>query len=123
MKRLWVEFSTFHVHTECICNCICGTRESMFKVELDRRLIHRRFIQLLMGLNEVYIVVRGNIIVTNLLPYLAQTFSLLVEDKKKIEIKQSSQSVKESASLNASISGKKVIEFFCLQLFRWCKHL
>lgn len=69
MKRLWEELSKLHVKTQCNCNCTCGAKDSMFKVEQDRRLI-----QFLMGLNEVYTVVRGNILMMNPLPSLAQTF-------------------------------------------------
>ncbi|KAH0633621.1 hypothetical protein KY284_036407 [Solanum tuberosum] len=47
MKRLWEELSTLHVKTQCNCNCTCGAKDSMFKVEQDRRLI-----QFLMGLNK-----------------------------------------------------------------------
>jgi len=46
----------------------------------------------------------------NPLPYLAQTFSLLVQDEKQREIKPSAQMFMESASLNASSSGKKSME-------------
>ena len=56
MKKLWEELSTLHIKTQCNCNCTCGAKDNMFKVEQDRRLI-----QFLMGLNEVYTVVRGNI--------------------------------------------------------------
>ncbi|XP_075106863.1 uncharacterized protein LOC107828156 [Nicotiana tabacum] len=41
--------------TGCKCNCTCGAKANMQKVEQDRRLI-----QFLMELNEVYTVVRGN---------------------------------------------------------------
>ncbi|XP_049391605.1 uncharacterized protein LOC125856060 [Solanum stenotomum] len=105
MKRLWEELSTLHVKTQCSCNCIYGATKSMFKVKQDRRLM-----QFLMGLNEVYTVVRGNILMMNPLPSLAQTFSLLVHDEKQREIKPSRQSFMESASLNARSSGKKVME-------------
>ena len=49
----------------------------MFKVDQDRKLI-----QFFMGLNEVYTVIRGNILMMNPLPSLAQTFSLLVQDEQ-----------------------------------------
>uniref|UniRef100_M1BRA2 Uncharacterized protein n=1 Tax=Solanum tuberosum TaxID=4113 RepID=M1BRA2_SOLTU len=77
MKRLWEELNTLHVKTQCNCNCICGAKDNMFKVEQDKRLI-----QFLMGLNEVYTVVRGNNLMMNPLPSLAQTFSLLIQDEK-----------------------------------------
>ncbi|XP_049391483.1 uncharacterized protein LOC125855849 [Solanum stenotomum] len=77
MKRLWEELSTLHVKTQCKCNCSCGANESVFRAEQERRLI-----QFFIGLNETYTAVRGNILMMNLLPSLAQTFSLLVRDEK-----------------------------------------
>ena len=70
MKRLWEELNTLHAKTQCNCNCTCGAKDNMFKVDQDRKLI-----QFLMGLNEVYTVIRGNILMLNPLPSLAQTFS------------------------------------------------
>ncbi|KAL3345208.1 hypothetical protein AABB24_024247 [Solanum stoloniferum] len=63
-----------------------------------------------MGLNEVYTVVRGNILMMNPLPSLAQTFSLLVQDEKQRKIKPSAQMFMKSASLNVNSSGKKSME-------------
>ena len=105
MKKLWEELSTLHIKVQCSCNCTCGAKDNMYKVEQDRRLI-----QFLMGLNEVYTVVQGNILMMNPLPSLAQTFSLLIQDEKRREIKPSAQMFIESTSLNASSSGKKVME-------------
>ncbi|XP_015064933.1 uncharacterized protein LOC107010209 [Solanum pennellii] len=105
MKKLWEELSTLHIKVQYNCNCICGAKDNMYKVEQDRRLI-----QFLMGLNEVYTVVRGNILMMNLLPSLAQTFSLLIQDEKHRDIKPSAQMFIKSTSLNASSSGKKVME-------------
>lgn len=71
----------------------------MYKAEQDRRLI-----QFLMGLNEVYTVVRGSIPMMIPLPNVAQAFSLLVQDEKQREIKPSNQMLLESASLNVNTS-------------------
>lgn len=104
MKRLWEELSTLHVKTQCSCSYTCRAKESVFKVEQDRRLI-----QYLMGLSEVY-TARSNILMMNPLSSLAQTFLLLVQDKKQREIKPTGPSFMESASLPASSSGKRVME-------------
>ncbi|XP_075097880.1 uncharacterized protein LOC142175199 [Nicotiana tabacum] len=72
MKKLWEELSTLSAKTQCTCQCTCGDKENMHKAEKDRRLI-----QFLMGLNEVYITVRGSILMMNPLPSMAQAFSLL----------------------------------------------
>lgn len=70
MKKLWEELSTLSAKTQCTCQCTCGAKESMPKAEQDRRLI-----QFLMGLNKVYTTVRGNILMMNPLPSMAQAFS------------------------------------------------
>ncbi|KAM3322877.1 hypothetical protein P3S67_004028 [Capsicum chacoense] len=105
MKKLWEELSTLHAKTQCKCNCVCGAKEHLFKAEQDRRLV-----QFHMGLNEVYTVVRGNILMMNPLPSLAQAFSPLIQDERQREIKQSNQLFMESTSLNASGSNKMSLE-------------
>ena len=55
-------------------------KENMHKAEQDRRLI-----QFLMGLSEVYTVVRGSILMMNPLPSMAQNFALLVQKEKQRE--------------------------------------
>ncbi|XP_019223549.1 PREDICTED: uncharacterized protein LOC109205298 [Nicotiana attenuata] len=99
LKKLWEELNTLSKMTHCNCACTCGAKENMHKAEQDRRLI-----QFLMGLNEVYTVVRGSILMMNPLPNLAQAFSLLVQDEKQREIKPNNQMPLESASLNVNTS-------------------
>lgn len=38
--------------------------------------------QFLMGLNEVHIVVRGSLLMMSLLPTIAQSFSILIQEEK-----------------------------------------
>ncbi|XP_075084488.1 uncharacterized protein LOC142167906 [Nicotiana tabacum] len=80
LKKLWEELDTLSEKTHCSCTCTCGAKENMHKAEQDRRLI-----QFLMGLNKVYIVVRGSILMMNPLSTLAQAFSLLIQDEKQRE--------------------------------------
>ncbi|XP_009775629.1 uncharacterized protein [Nicotiana sylvestris] len=74
MKKLWELLNTLSIKTHCSCVCICGAKERMHKVEQ-----YRRFIQFLMGLNEVYTVVRGSILMMNHLSSMAQAFALLIQ--------------------------------------------
>ncbi|XP_070051766.1 uncharacterized protein [Nicotiana tomentosiformis] len=99
LKKLWEELNTLSKKTHCSCICTCGAKENMHKAEQDRRLI-----QFLMGLNEVYTVVRGSILMMNPLPNLAQAFSLLIQDEKQREIKPNNQMLFESASLSVNTS-------------------
>lgn len=86
MKKLWEEFSALTTHAECTCHCTCGAKMSMQKAEQDRRLI-----LFLMGLNEVYTVVRGSMLMMNPLPTVAQAFSILIQEEKQREVRPSSQ--------------------------------
>ncbi|XP_069146108.1 uncharacterized protein [Solanum lycopersicum] len=54
LKKLWEEISTLNAKAQCTCSCICGAKALTHKEEQDRRLI-----QFLMGLNEMYTVIRG----------------------------------------------------------------
>ncbi|XP_019266947.1 PREDICTED: uncharacterized protein LOC109244334 [Nicotiana attenuata] len=100
MKKLWEELNTLNVHAKCACKCTCGERENIHKDEQDRRLI-----QFLMGLNEVYTVVRGSILMMNPLPTIAQAFSILIQEEKQREAKPSNSFSMDSAALNVSGSG------------------
>ncbi|XP_019248441.1 PREDICTED: uncharacterized protein LOC109227698 [Nicotiana attenuata] len=101
LKKLWEELATLSKRNQCNCICNCGAKENMYKAEQDRRLI-----QFLMGLNEVYTVVRGSILMMNPLPNLAQAFSALVQDGKQREIRPNNHLIVDSASLNVGSSGQ-----------------
>lgn len=95
MKKLWEELNTLSTKDQCSCVCICGAKESLHKVEQDRRLI-----QFLMGLDEVYTVVRGNILIMNPLPSIAQAFSLLIQEGKRREFRPIGRLMVESTPLS-----------------------
>ena len=76
IKKLWEELNTLNVKNHCSCVYMRGAKDGMHKAEQDRHLI-----QFLMGLNEVYTVVRGNILMMNPLPSMGQAFSLLIQEK------------------------------------------
>ena len=74
---------------------MCGVKTNLHKAEQDKQLI-----QFLMGLNEVYTVVRGNILMMNPLPTIAQGFSILIQEEKQREVRAPNKSISESSSLN-----------------------
>ncbi|XP_070015139.1 uncharacterized protein [Nicotiana sylvestris] len=100
IKKLWEELNTLNVHAKCACKCTCGARENIHKAEQDRRLI-----QFLMGLNEVYTIVRRSILIMNPLPTIAQAFYILIQEEKQREVKPSNSFSMDSAALNVSGSG------------------
>ncbi|KAH0743584.1 hypothetical protein KY290_031577 [Solanum tuberosum] len=57
-----------------------------------------------MGLNEVYTVIRGSILMMNPLPSMAQAFALLVQEEKQREFKPHSQMFAGNSSMNSSMN-------------------
>lgn len=53
-----------------LCMHLCG-KVKLVKAENNRRLIH-----FLMGQNEMYTAIRGNIIMMNTIPSMAQDFAI-----------------------------------------------
>ncbi|XP_010321404.1 uncharacterized protein [Solanum lycopersicum] len=98
LRRLWEELNTLDPNTQCTCLCNCGGKTKMHKAEQDRKLI-----QFLMGLNEVYTIVRGSILMMNPLPTMAQAFSILVQEEKQREVRPSTR-MNLDASSGASTS-------------------
>ncbi|XP_069151275.1 uncharacterized protein [Solanum lycopersicum] len=98
MKKLWEEMSAIDVNSQCSCVCTCGGKVKLYKAEQDRRLIH-----FLMGLNEMYTAVRGNILMMATLPTMAQAFAILSQEERQREMKPSNHMALESSSLNASM--------------------
>uniref|UniRef100_A0A0V0IKK6 Putative ovule protein n=1 Tax=Solanum chacoense TaxID=4108 RepID=A0A0V0IKK6_SOLCH len=99
LKKLWEELSTLNVTAQCNCTYVCGEKALIHKAEQDRRLI-----QFLMGLNDVYTVIRRSIIMMNPLPSIAHAFSLLVQDEHQREIKSSNHFNVESSVLHVGSS-------------------
>lgn len=79
---------------------LCG-KVKLVKAENNRRLIH-----FLMGQNEMYTAIRGNIIMMNTLPSMVQDFAILSQEEKQSEVNPHNHTVLESNYLN----------FFCLLL-------
>ena len=102
MKKLWEELNTLNVKNHCSCVCVYDAKDGMHKAEQDRRLI-----QFLMGLNKVYTVVRGNILMMNPLPSMGQTFSLLIQEEKQREFKPIGRMSTDLVSLNVKAVDNK----------------
>ncbi|XP_055806894.1 uncharacterized protein LOC129875628 [Solanum dulcamara] len=78
MKKLWKEMNTIDINSQCTCVRINGGKNKMRKVEQDKRLIH-----FLIGLNEMYTAIRGNIVMMSTLPNMAQAFAILSQEEKQ----------------------------------------
>jgi len=64
----------------------------------------KRIIQFLMGLNESYTAVRGNILMMNPFPSLSQIYSLLVQEERQRQVKSKGEFQTEGSSFAAGVS-------------------
>ena len=78
-KRLWDEFAAASASPKCTC-CKC---ECEINARLQAYFQDQKLIQFLMGLNESYTQVRGNILMISPSPTLSQVYSLLIQEEGK----------------------------------------
>ncbi|XP_015159744.1 uncharacterized protein [Solanum tuberosum] len=102
LKSLWDELDALNTFAACSCDCICGAKEKGVKAHQDERLL-----QFLMGLNETFIGVRSNILLSSPLPNIGQAYSLVIQDEKQREIHASPNYPGESASFLVGNAGSR----------------
>jgi len=73
-KKVWDEFSA----VGSLPRCDCSKCECEVNIKLDRYAQEQRIIRFLMGLNDSYTSVRGNILMMTPLASLSPIYSLLV---------------------------------------------
>jgi len=121
-KRLWDEFTAASASPRCTC-CKC---ECEINARLNNYFQDQKLIQFLMGLNESYTQVRGNILMINPTPTLSQVYSLLPQEERQRQVKSSGQFQGDGASFTASannlnqVTGQRRQEGRRSQLF--CTH-
>lgn len=79
--------------------CSCGAIQEIQKSEENQKLL-----QLLMGLNENYTIVRGNILMMKPLPSVKEAYSLLIQEEKQREVCAAMQCVPDAISMNVGSS-------------------
>lgn len=99
-KKVWDEFNAVGATPRCTCKkCDCEVNIRLHNHDQEQKLI-----QFLMGLNESYTVVRGNILMMTPLPTLGQTYSLLVQEERQRQVKQGSEYHIEAASFSVGVN-------------------
>ena len=63
IKSLWDEIDVLNTFSVCVCVHNCGAKAKLLKAIQDERLL-----QFMMGLNESFIGVRSNILLSSPLP-------------------------------------------------------
>uniref|UniRef100_A0A1S4A6E3 Retrotransposon Copia-like N-terminal domain-containing protein n=1 Tax=Nicotiana tabacum TaxID=4097 RepID=A0A1S4A6E3_TOBAC len=97
IKSLWDELDALNTFSACVCECECGAKVKSLKAHQDERLLH-----FLMGLNDIFIGVRSNILLSSPLPSIRQAYSLVIQDEKQREIHATPAYSGESASFIAT---------------------
>lgn len=118
-KKTWDEFAAVDDMPRCTCKkCECDVNTRLLKYTQEQNMIY-----FLMGLNESYTSVRGNLLMMNPLPSLGQTYSLLIQEEKQRQVKNVSHFQSDSAcSFNVGTQrsnfqrrpeGRRISQLFC----------
>lgn len=94
VKNLWDELDNLDEIPLCTCSIV----EKTLKREQDQKLL-----QFLMGLNDEYNAVRGNILMMTPLPSISKVYSMLIQEEKQREIGSSNHFLADSTSLVAEV--------------------
>ena len=86
-KGLWDEFSTYRT-------CTCGHH------------VEDCTMSFLMGLNETYTAIRGQILLMDLIPPLSKVFSLLLQDEKQRKVSARKKVLTDTAATLATLGPK-----------------
>lgn len=78
LKGLWDELDAIEAPYTCTCKCIC--ENGKINGERDQR---KRLIQFLMGLDESYTNIRGQILLLQPLPSVAKAYNMLRQEEKQ----------------------------------------
>lgn len=81
LKKLWDELGSYN---EAACTCGAGSKR-------------RRLMQFLMGLNESYSAIRGQILLMNPLPDVAQAYSFIIQEEKWRSLGAARETIETSA--------------------------
>ncbi|XP_019259244.1 PREDICTED: uncharacterized protein LOC109237392 [Nicotiana attenuata] len=99
LKKLWDELGTMRKNHGN--RCTCAARDGIQKDEEEDKL-H----QFLMGLNEVYVGVRSNLLMMQPPPTLDSAYSTLLQDENQRQVQHIPQLVPEAASFNVNANNK-----------------
>ncbi|KAF7810093.1 uncharacterized protein G2W53_036836 [Senna tora] len=124
IHRLWDELHRLKPTPRCTCGkCSCEFNKQLYQLEADTRLVH-----FLMGLNQVYEVIRSQILSLDPLPSVNKAFAMVVnvETEKEINLSLNGNQVEASAMSakgNFRSEGfKKVDDKKIEKMSKFCDH-
>jgi len=94
IKRLWDEHDCMIAVLTCACGVACATYKYDQKMKEKEQLI-----QLLVGLNDVYKGVRGNILMSRPLPNVSEAHYMLLQEEHQREMSSETHILPQSATL------------------------
>jgi len=98
-RKAWDEVSAVGSTPRCNCKkCECEVNGRLEKYDQEKRII-----QFLMGLNDSYTAIRGNILMMNHFPSLSQIYSLLVQEERQRQVKTRGDFQTERSSFAAGV--------------------
>ncbi|XP_019229857.1 PREDICTED: uncharacterized protein LOC109210841 [Nicotiana attenuata] len=97
LKKLWNELAFIRKNRVSSCNCAA-------KSGLQQELEEDKVYQFLMGLNETYVGIRGNLLMMQPLPSHDTVYNILLQDESQRHVNSTPQFNSESASFNANAS-------------------
>lgn len=83
--------------------CTCGVASQIAQFQEDHKLI-----QFLMGLNDSYLLIRGNILMMTPLPTVSQAYALLIQEERQREVNATVHFGGENTSFYVSANKGKV---------------
>ncbi|KAF8387792.1 hypothetical protein HHK36_026447 [Tetracentron sinense] len=114
LKGYWDELASYI----SLPTCSCGALKSLSEHEQREKNL-----QFLMGLNDTYSAIRGQILLMDPLPSLNKTYSLVLQEERQREITMSTNNVDASALLaNAASTGGKRRERPTCENCGWVGH-
>ena len=96
LKAMWDELSSYNEAT----TCSCGGLETLRKREDKEKVI-----QFLMGLNDNYSAIRGQILLTQPLPDTKRVYSLVLQQEKQVKVSLNQDNISHHA-MHAANNGE-----------------
>lgn len=97
IKKLWDEHESMLSTPTCSCGTTCATYVDVHKMRESEKLI-----QLLVGLNDVYKTVRGNILMSKALPTVSEAYYMLLPEEHQREMSSGAHIIPHSAALHTN---------------------
>ena len=102
IKKLWDEHDSMIAVPTCSCGVNCATYKYDQKMKEKEQLI-----QLLVGLNDVYKGVRGNILMSRPLPNVSEAYYMLLQEEHQREMSSEIHMIPQSAALYNASNGSQ----------------